>query len=312
MAKCKIKCKIKCIYLGELGVGMTKKALKKAPLVQAIIHLRFSAIPNLSPIPDESMKRLHEKMIEVGFEEKIPSSVNIVKVEFDAATKESKQTHALQQRIVFRASGEREVVELGEQQLILKITNYDSFDKFYERFQSALNACVSAIDGLSTSLLKEVGLRYIDVLVPPEGEDLSTFVETTFLPPRLQFSETTAEQLGGMTAKALKPTENQVLTVNLEERCTVGGRVDKVLPDILMEPDNKTALIIQGHREWLNVTSDSYAILDIDHTFQFTASPKFNSDEIKLAVQKLYRYSSDVFWQVVTDKAQKHMGVYDV
>jgi len=78
---------------------MSKRILKHAPLVHAVLHLRFSEAPSLNPISNELMKALHERMISEGFQEKIESEANIVDVGFDPVRQQMVQNQVQRKRV---------------------------------------------------------------------------------------------------------------------------------------------------------------------------------------------------------------------
>ncbi|ELI5735574.1 TIGR04255 family protein [Vibrio fluvialis] len=282
-----------------------KKTLEKAPLVHALIHLRFAEVPDLQTITPELQHALHIRMVEEGFPEKINSKADIAEWHYDNATQQMRHQKTSKERLLFRAAGEREIVEISESSLILKSTNYTTFNEFYDKFHRVLLGCQDIIKGLNKTLLKSVGLRYVDVIAPHGGSTLGDFVSNEVQPPRLLDMGT---HLQGHSLKAVKVAENQVLVVNFEELPTVEGKIHKVLPDNLIEPDQKCGLIIDGQQEWFNVTSATYGILDVDHTYNFIGSPQFNTQQIESATRQLYQQASDIFWSVISDHAKQVWG----
>ncbi|MCQ9084880.1 TIGR04255 family protein [Vibrio harveyi] len=282
-----------------------KKTLEKAPLVHALIHLRFAEVPTLKTIAPELIQALHVRMIDEGFPEKIESQADIVEWNYDAASQQMKHRKLSNTRLLFRAAGEREIVEISESSIILKSTNYGTFNDFYDKFHRLLLACMEIIPKLDKTLLKSVGLRYVDVIAPSGESTLSDYVSGEIQPPSLEGIGT---HLQGHSLKAVKVAENQVLVVNFEELQTIDNRVQKVLPDNLIEPDEKCGLVIDGQKDWLGVQSATYGILDVDHTYQFVHSPTFNAAQIADATRKLYQSASDIFWSVITEQAKQAWG----
>lgn len=68
-----------------------KKVLEQAPLVHALIHLRFTDVPSLISLQPDLVNKLHLRMIDEGFNEKIPSRAEIIEMQFDAATQQARQ-----------------------------------------------------------------------------------------------------------------------------------------------------------------------------------------------------------------------------
>ncbi len=286
---------------------MSKRVLKHAPLVHAVLHLRFSEAPSLNPINSELLKILHERMILEGFQEKIESEANIVDVAFDPVRQQMRQTQVQRKRALFRAAGEQEIVEILEHSIVLKTTNYQSFKDFYDKFHRVLIGCLDVLTGLNSTLLKSVGLRYVDVLAPSGGASLNEFVSSEVLPPSLSMFDSLTH-IQGATLKVIETKPGQVLVVNFEELRCNEGKVYKILPDNLVEPDPSCGLMIAGQPDWLNVSSDTYGLLDVDHTHNFISSPKFALDLIESAANELHQHASDVFWNVISEKAKLVWG----
>ena len=290
-------------------VDSMKKTLEMAPLVHALIHLRFAEVPALKAIIPELMQQLHERMIDEGFPEKIESQADIVEWHYDDTSQQMRHKKRSNNRLLFRAAGEREIFEISETYIILKSTNYVTFNDFYNKFHRLLVACTDIIPKLDKTLLKSVGLRYVDVIAPAGSNTLSDFVCNEIQPPSLNGI---GEHLQGHSLKAVKVADNQVLVVNFEELSSLDGRVQKVLPDNLIEPDERCGLVIIGQKDWINVNSSTYGILDIDHTYQFVKSPSFSVELVEEATNKLYQQASNVFWNVITDKAKNAWGFKEI
>ena len=288
-----------------------KRTLEKAPLVHTLIQLRFSEVPSLTSISTEMLKSLHMRMIDEGFQDKIQSQAEILDLVFDAATQQLRHHKQTKMRTLFRASGEFDIVEVSEASITLKSTNYKSFEDFYGKFRSLLTACITTIDGLNKALIKSVSLRYVDVIVPTNNSTLSNFVSPEVLPPTLNMI-TDLKHLQGGTQKVVETKPGQVLIVNFEELQCRDKCVHKVLPDNLMEPDPKCGLVINGQVEWLQVNSETYGILDVDHTHNFIGSPMFNIEQIESATNELYQHANEVFWGIITQEAKQAWGYKEV
>lgn len=109
----------------------------------------------------------------------------------------------------------------------------------------------------------------------------------------------------GATLKVIETNPAQILVVNFEELRCNDGKVHKILPDNLIEPDPSCGLIIAGQQEWLNVSSETYGLLDVDHTHNFISSPKLEIELIESAANQLYKHASDVFWNIISEKAKE-------
>ncbi len=294
-----------------------KNVLRHAPLVHAVIHLKFSTIPALENMSSDLSKILHQKMIEVDFPEKIISEGQHLEISFDALNQQSKQTVKKINRNLYRASGEKTIVEISHSEadssssLILKSTEYETFEQFEILFNNLLNGCLEVIPGLNKSLLKSIGLRYVDVIVPNQGNTLQDFVIPKILPAPLDNVENLIHRFG-LTIKQAQTAKDQILSITFEEIATNNGMLSKILPESLGEHDSKCGLIIEGQQYWTAITSPTYGILDIDHLHTFTGSPQLDKSMINTVLTSLYQTNHDVFWSVITETAKKAWGKEEI
>ena len=289
----------------QVAYLVMKKSLERAPLVQTLIDLRFADLPSMKSISSELQDELHQRMVDEGFPEKIVSEAEVTELHFDQASGQVRHVKSSSKRLLFRAAGEKQIVEVSGNAIVLKTTDYKTFEDFYDIFQRVLTACLDVFKGLDKTLLKSVGLRYVDVIAPSKGCELKDFVSPEVLPPAFDMQW---KHLQGLSLKAMEVSEQQYLVVSLEELAVKERKVYKILPDSLIEPDRKCGLMIQGQPEWLDLDAKTYGILDVDHTHNFIGSPVFNSESIKSVTKKLYGQSSQVFWRVITDAAKVHWG----
>ncbi|WP_133013133.1 TIGR04255 family protein [Marinomonas flavescens] len=293
----------------QVAYLVMKKSLERAPLVQTLIDLRFAELPSMKSISSELQDELHQRMVDEGFPEKIVSEAQVMELHFDQATEQVRHVKTSNERLLFRAAGEQQIVEVSGSSIILKTTDYRTFEEFYGTFRKILKACLDVFTGLDKTLLKSVGLRYVDVIAPTTDLQLSDFVKESILPPDFNSKW---RHLQGHTLKAMEVAEKQVLVVNFEELAVKDRKVYKVLPDNLIEPDSKCGLMIQGQKEWLDLGSKTYGILDVDHTHTFVGSPQFSQASIETATSTLYEQASEVFWGVITDTAKEQWGYKEV
>jgi uncharacterized protein (TIGR04255 family) len=287
-----------------------KKTLSKQPLVLTALQLRYSDVPGLSQMQPQLLDDLHKAMLEEGFQEKIISPADIFETSFDPSSQQSKLSIEKRNRYLFRAEGERTIVEILSTTIILKTTNYDTFENFYSMFERLLNCFAKLVPNFNKSLIKSVGIRYVDVIVPTDEHELTDFVVSDILPPKIE--SIPGEHLHGTTSKIIKTDQDQSLRIVFEQLPCNDGKVHKILPDDLSEPEQKCSIKILGFETWLSVRSPTYGILDIDHTFKFSRSPVFNFKSIETATKKLYEHTSNVFWNVTTETAQNAWGVKEI
>ncbi|MEY8199103.1 MAG: TIGR04255 family protein [Colwellia sp.] len=279
-----------------------KKILGQAPLVQAILHLRFSDAPSLQVIDPDLLSLIRSDMIDIGFPELIESTGNAVDISFDQATQKVSQNTTIVKRYLFRSAGERASLELTKNSLILKSTDYSTFEDFLKTFTTIMDSYLGSIPELPKMLLKSVGLRYVNAIVPKDNLSLKDLVSEALMPlASLDLGD--SSHLHGFTSKVIETSKDQVLSINFEELPVKNNSIYKILPDNLIEPEPKFGLAIEGFDWWGNIHHDTYALLDIDHTYTFK-SLSFSSEKVVENITNLYDESSKIFWELATAEAQ--------
>ncbi|MAL98873.1 MAG: hypothetical protein CL583_10550 [Alteromonadaceae bacterium] len=304
--------KFRSVLGTSIAKGKTmKRILAQAPLVHAVIHLRFSDVPALTAVSPELLHEMHVKMIDEGFSENIESQAELVDVMIDSTTQQVRQRKQSRKRYLYRAAGEQDIFEISQNTIVLKTTNYSSFEEFSETFKKLLKICHDVIKGLEKSLLKSVGLRYVDVIAPANGKELREFISEDILPAHLKALDG-RRHIHGFTVKQAETSPGQTIKVGFEELPCNDGKIYKVLPDNLMEADKKCALLIKGHREWLSVSGETYGILDVDHIRNFNGSPVFNIESVIASLEPLYDDANKVFWGAISDDAKNAWGYKEI
>ncbi|MDH5300128.1 MAG: TIGR04255 family protein [Gammaproteobacteria bacterium] len=283
-----------------------KYILEKAPLVHAIIHLRFSKLPQ---IKEDQVDFMHRALMELGFPDYIPSRVFSLELDPSVDIKESMNVatgRRMETRHIFRAPGQTQLVRVTETDLILKATKYGGFEDFRDTFERVLEILEGAVDSFTKTALKWVGLRYVDLVVPsPNSSGLAEYVKPHVLPNVL-----TGHNMiytGGVSFSSAETGANQSLKLVFEEVATE-GRVTKVIPDNLIETDPNAVMLIQGYPWWANLTAKTYGIMDIDHQYAFADSPGYARDTVIKQINALHDVTSDVFWGSLTEKAENEWG----
>ncbi|HCQ9866001.1 MULTISPECIES: TIGR04255 family protein [Acinetobacter calcoaceticus/baumannii complex] len=281
-----------------------KKSLEKAPLVHVLLDLRFSESPALKNIPADLEKTLHEKMMDIGFPEKILSNTQHNEIQINQDTNEFKYNVTDVKRLLFRAAGEQSIVEFSSSAVLLKATQHSNFEDLSKKFMQVVEV-LENIFSIKKTLLKSLELRYVDVIVPVESYTLSDFFTSNL---NIFKNLNKFQHELGQIVKVVRTEDNQKLIVNFVELPCIGKQIHQVLPNDLIEQDPKCSLIIKGDDSWLKVESATYGLLDIKHIHNFIGSPEFNLTTVKLTAKSLYNDLSDVFWDSLSDIAKKTWG----
>jgi uncharacterized protein (TIGR04255 family) len=165
---------------------------------------------------------------------------------------------------------------------IFHTTAYQTFENFLDQFQNTLTS-VHKI--LKLSLVERIGLRYIDVIEPAVGVEL-----TDYLVPGLAgfpYSQFDAKSIVTRT-ESIAATEIGKLVL----RCTksAGG---ELIPSELFPITLKLPRTVDKEKITAMLDSDHYTERSFD----------FGVDTISKLMSQLHEIISQAFWTVITDKA---------
>jgi len=190
-------------------------------------------------------------------------------------------------RWFFTDRDEQEAVIISPQFIVLETTNYNVFDTFIQSFKEVL---IIFQEITNATLAERIGLRYVDVIRPKEGQALSDYLQPGLL-------GIPAEQLGA--SKSLYRFEANALT-------SAGGLVLRLFqsdngsylpPDISLESVKPTLQIEQG---------ETVTVLDIDN-FSLQQCD-FVTDDLVKSMWQLHDYTDRAFKAAVTETAFHFWG----
>ena len=189
-------------------------------------------------------------------------------------------------RWTFSSANKREAIDLNQERLV-----YITMD--YARFEGFSNACQNALETLASivepSLILRVGLRYSDLVVVDENENLSDLVNDHF---------GHAICLNDIGIPQHQTTEAVLKTA-------VGGLIIRTLygrHNLTCLPDAQALPIPIKH----DATPSERIILDFDHIWEAKEeSTSFEPSEILKKLELLHASSREAFWKITTEHARK-------
>lgn len=135
--------------------------LTRAPLVLVLCEVRFSPIKQIASY----IAPIQERFRRSGFPIERGGKVRAVTVS------PSGIQAAERDRWEYRTKDERWSVMITENSVILQTTAYERFETFAERLSGALRTVLAETEHDRLGVVQRVGLRYIDLVQPREGED---------------------------------------------------------------------------------------------------------------------------------------------
>ena len=280
------------------------RRLSQAPLVHVVAQIDFSELPAYD---EAGLEHLHRRLVDAGFPERVEAGLE--EVEWTLAVPEGQEPRQRKRQIprwVFKGQGQRRLVELRRDCLLLKVTDYDGHEAFLAEWNEVMRLVAEALPDVDKALLHRLSLRYVDLVVPKEDEALKQLVSEALLPPPLP--DVRGNPLFGSTTKVLDTDEGCHLRVMFEEIQPYQQRLTKVLPDDLTERDLDCGLSISAQPHWQTV-SQAYGLLDIDHVYTASETPAVGDVDKPAMFQRLHEQTHRVFWGLITEQAAQPVVV---
>ena len=182
----------------------------------------------------------------------------------------------------FMAKDRRSSVVVTEGFVVLQTTAYDDFENFIEQLQTVVSTLNDVVGGL---LLQRVGLRYVDAIIPVEGETWRDYVN-----PCLHGFESALFNEAGVLRlhQTVAKTAVGTMLVRLHQ-----NRDGSVLP-----PDLGTGALLapRGRAK----PGENTTLIDIDHSHQ--CDDEYDPAHFKVLAWKLKEESYEVFADNIVTK----------
>lgn len=138
--------------------------LSKQPLVLVLGQVRFSSIRQM----DRYIPEIQEEFRRKGFP--IERAGKVQQFTFVPGGGVPVQVNE-QQRWEYRNKDETWSILVMQDSIVLQTTDYERFEDFADKFLHAIRTVLAKTEHDQLGVVQRVGLRYIDVVQPREGED---------------------------------------------------------------------------------------------------------------------------------------------
>lgn len=274
--------------------------LSQAPLIHVVAQVHFSELP---PFEESVLEGLHRRLVEAGFPERVDANLSHVEWSVQLSVENEPQQRVRDiQRVVFKGAGQRSLVELRQDRLLLKTTDYSGHEAFLEDLHELMCIVAEVLPGFNKGLLHRLSLRYVDLVVPKPDEKLRELVSEALLPPPLP--DVGGSPLFGSTVKVVDTGMGRHLRVMFEEVQPEEGKLTKVLPDDLAEHVRSCGLSITAQEHWESI-SGVYGLLDIEHVHIAGDTPVVGNVDKSEIFRQLHEKTYRAFWGVITKQAQR-------
>ncbi|WP_457578858.1 TIGR04255 family protein [Ensifer adhaerens] len=160
---------------------------------------------------------------------------------------------------------------------------------FLERFLSVIGKVVAAA-GDSIQQIEALALRYLDLVVPVEGDELGAYFQAGMLPASAEFGG--LEAMGGIQIVNFKSELGPL-------KLTVIRKPETVFPVDLHSP-----LVIGNQWSLKTPENMDFATIDTDHAIIFNPPAELENFDFRTKLFSLREPIGDIFLRITTDHAQ--------
>ncbi len=278
-----------------------KKILRRQPLVYSLISVETTEIPNL----ESNLGPLHTALTGLKFSDgPLPTETKEVSIGLPPSASSndiSANISGSKKRWDFLNLERSQGIVVSTNNICLKQTAYTKFEDMLEIFEKVLDCFESTIENFHGIGIKRIGLRYIDVLIPLEGDDLTDYVSDQYKVNLLSSTDdiSVGSDLNRLTSRA--QTDFGTLQHSFIENKAIDGRISLLPPEFNEPPNVALQPVIQDH--WENLGERKYALLDIDHFSNYHPLLAFEDANVSSRIKNLYKVASAVFWNALSNKA---------
>jgi len=231
---------------------------KKAPLVYVSARINTTPVPQL--LPDQKAL-LQQAMMKCGLVINVESNAQAINLDQQIGGNPS---FTPIQRLAFFSQDRSQCLLIDKDAIEWRVTTYNKYADFIQSFENNVEALLKAVDFLGHLACHEFILSYADIIAPQNNHNLNDYFKNADSILPLSYykahSSSDVKQVGhSQVTRVTRP--DQKITISLEQLPIEENKIKKLLPEPLMEPDQKLGMPLEIRDEWRSPTSGDYGLL---------------------------------------------------
>lgn len=291
---------------------MDTKGYKNAPLVMALIDVRYTDIPGFEVVEKSSAEsELHSQLSDLGFKHKIIENHQNIDVQIDSSVPQGnnlnlellKHKVTNDKRWVFINLAKTTLIYISSKNIAIKTTDYKNHTDFISLFYQALSCVENVFPKLKGCGLLRIGTRYVNLIVPKNNKPLDCYIEKNWRHHKADRLPFNAVDGFIKNIHTNYETDHGMLRVECTQFNPKPNSPLALLPNDLIDSP-ETGLEITG-QPWWNESFSSlcpYAALDIDLSDKF--SEDFDKELIKSKLFDMRCVGKPAFEMCITEYAR--------
>ncbi|CDT97518.1 hypothetical protein BCT47_23030 [Vibrio splendidus] len=288
---------------------MVSKSYQHAPLLMTLVDVRFSAIPDFYEAG--KLTKLESSFRGIGFVEKVVEKLQEINFELTpdlegnmVQSPKPQTNQSVKQRWIFLNLEKTLSVYMAEDGLSIKSTEYTCHGDFVKLVADVISKLTEVFPSLLQGVTSRVGTRYLNLIIPMEGEEVSRYLKEEWLPNNSIPTEIDVESGVHNRLMMNYKTKYGNLRVESNKFTPEADANISIIPNELMDSP-ETALTIQELPWWGGqlAKNESYVVLDID--LSNPVREMFNSENVINLLNEMRKLTRPAFDMCITEEAKQ-------
>lgn len=259
---------------------------RKAPLSYVAARVSTSENP---PFTEEQYVSLRQKMIECDLVNYEVSTAKDIKINANGNDQPTVTTTTANRKC-FLNKDRTSAFVVDVDFIEWRSTDYKNYKSFFDGMMTVFNSFISIASSLENLDIRQTSLSYVDIIVPPSGDDvLMFFNDAVTLPLNVLPEAESMVQLGSINFTRI--IENRLkIDISIEQ---LPQRAKKLVPEMFMEPDPAFGMPINLVHDLNHESDDPYVLLTTQASMLVEKKMReLNSD---IGFDRLHELTKEVF-----------------
>jgi uncharacterized protein (TIGR04255 family) len=270
---------------------------ERAPLIYVTASIHTTGLPKLV---NEQPGLLQQLMIQHGFPDERGGEQQTFSFKIDPKSSGDSigKADTLHRKGFFSPDGSESVI-FNDSIIEYRTTKYEDYETLCGKLTLLFRAIFESISVYKDVFSKELAMSYADVILPYTNRQLSDYFIVENSMPRTFLNDLDQNDLqvvGNVSLSRIVSPEHKV-NISLEQLPIIDGKIPKLLPNELTEPDNKFGMPLFVTPNVEEVNPSEYALLLTQS--MMLVSKKLSELDIKTDFEPLHESIKSSFKNII-------------
>jgi uncharacterized protein (TIGR04255 family) len=271
----------------------------KSPLTYVVAQVKTTPLPSLTK---DQWALIEQMMIKCGLPEPVVGEVREYSINL-GEDEQSSTAPAIKKlpRAGFFSPDRTSALILGQNGIEWRTTQYSRFSDVIEKFSKAIKAISQTVDSFEYMPVKELTLSYVDLIAPLSGRDLADYFNSRnkVLPlEMINVESTDIETFGSVQVNRIVETDKRIF-ISMDQLPVKNGKPVQLLPQDMMEPDEKFGMPVQTKDWWDDLQSEHYILLTTQAALLVTDGINLGNLDLKETINPIHELTRSTFKSLI-------------